>query len=66
MNILKFYIALLFVGVCFELHAQDTKKTLTAYFSEVRAGKYQSIPKNLFQPENAKTTLSLLVPYLKD
>ncbi|WP_143785619.1 hypothetical protein [Ohtaekwangia koreensis] len=48
------------------VRSQDTKKTLTAYFTEVRAGKYQSIPKNLFQPENAKTTLSLLSPYLKD
>lgn len=48
------------------VRGQDTKKILTAYFSEVRSGKYQSIPKNLFQPENAKTTLAAVVPYLKD
>lgn len=46
--------------------AQDIKKTLSAYFSEVRSGKYQSIPKNLFQPENVAKTLSLITPYLTD
>ena len=46
--------------------AQDSGKLLSIYFSEVRSGKYQSIPKNLFQPEQAKTTLVAVVPYLKD
>ncbi|HEY9007908.1 MAG TPA: hypothetical protein VIM75_17330 [Ohtaekwangia sp.] len=66
MNNSKTYIGLLLFITCLSGHAQDVKKTLSAYFSEVRSGKYQSIPKNLFQPENAKTTLSLLTPYLKD
>jgi hypothetical protein len=63
---LKCVVIFLLLQTLITVNAQDTKKTLTAYFSEVRSGKYQSIPKNLFQPENAKATLAAVVPYLKD
>lgn len=63
---IKYYIVSLLVLASFSSRGQDTQKALTAYFSEVRSGKYQSIPKNLFQPENAKSTLTSVVPYLKD
>lgn len=63
---LKLYFVVLLLLACSASHGQDLRTTLTAYFSEVRSGKYQSIPKNLFQPENAKSTLTSVVPYLKD
>lgn len=45
---------------------QDINGTLAAYFSEVRSGKHQSVPRNLFQPKSAGKTLSLIAPYLED
>lgn len=60
------YILFLILQLSSIAKGQDVKSTLTAYFSEVRSGKYQSIPKNLFQPENAKATLAAVVPYMKD
>src|SRR5688500_9123747 len=48
------------------LLAQNTPNILHSYFKEVRSGKYNSIPKNLSLPENAKSTLSGVSPYLKD
>src|SRR5262245_46196056 len=66
MNNFKSHISFILFFLCLSGHAQDIKKTLSSYFSEVRSGKYQSIPKNLFQPENAGKTLSLISPYLND
>lgn len=48
------------------LYGQEIKKTTNAYFQEVRSGKYNSIPKNLTLPENAKNTLTALSPFLRD
>ncbi len=66
MTRLMYHIMLLLIFSPLCLKAQSITKILTAYFAEVRSGKYQSIPKNLFQPENAKATLTSIVPYLKD
>ena len=63
---LKYYFLGLIILFPLLSMGQDTKKTLTAYFTEVRSGKYQAIPKHLFQPENTKATLALLAPYLSD
>lgn len=63
---LRYFILLILIFQSFLVTAQDVNNILSVYFSEVRSGKYQSIPKNLFQPENAKSTLTSVVPYLKD
>jgi hypothetical protein len=47
-------------------YSQDPEKLLSIYFTEVRTGKFPAIPKPLSLPENAKSTLSLMTPYLQD
>jgi hypothetical protein len=45
---------------------QNAKDVLDSYFTEVRSGKYPSIPLPLGRPENAKKTLSAVAPLSKD
>jgi hypothetical protein len=58
-----FFAALLVSGIC---HAQDITGALSAYFGEVRSGKYPAIPKQLSITENSKATLAALTPFLTD
>jgi hypothetical protein len=48
------------------VYAQDVKEHLSRYFTEIRSGKYPSIPLPLGLPENAKKTLSAVTPFSKD
>jgi hypothetical protein len=56
-------IVVLASGMC---HAQNIAGTLSAYFGEVRSGKYPAIPKQLSITENSKATLAALTPFLTD
>lgn len=50
----------------FPLKGQEAKKTLGAYFNQLRSGKHPSIPRQLSLPENAKAILGSLSSYLSD
>lgn len=48
------------------IQAQSKNQLLDSYFFEVRTNKNPSIPKSFTLPENAKTILSSIAPYLHD
>jgi hypothetical protein len=65
-KILTTYVALCMVMVPMLSQAQDVPKLIELYFTEVRAGKYPPIPKQLSLAENSKEVLERLVPYATD
>jgi hypothetical protein len=48
------------------LFSQPAVQPLNSYFTEIRSGKSPSIPKEVINTENAKTTLNTLTIYYRD
>ena len=61
---MKLLILILFIHISLVTVAQQ--KALDTYFSQLRPGKSQNIPPEVYKPENAKSTLMALDVYAKD
>lgn len=67
-SIKHYPVVLLLLAIVFPLlsYGQQPEELLRTYFSDIRAGKNPAIPKELFQPENARIVLGELTSYQHD